>query len=94
MPYKSGVKIKVNIKHGTDVGYFKDLMGDMIEDGLTKDEAMEWALKCVIDSELAYSKAYDFLNGDDDLFPTDLVFLDNDEAEFTVGSWDATPGMF
>ena len=28
------------------------------------------------------------LNGDDDLFATDLVFLDNEEAEFTIKSWN------
>ena len=96
MTYKSGMKIKVNIKHegGTGLGFFKDLMGDMIEDGNTKDDAMEGALMAVVDLELAHSKANDLLNGDDDLFAADLVFLDNDEAEFTVKSWGATPGMF
>ena len=92
MTYKSGMKIKVNVKHGggTDIGFFKDLMGDMIEDGNTKDEAMEGALMAVVDLELAHSKVDDLLNlnGNDDLYANDLVFLDNDEAEFTVKSWD------
>ena len=102
MTYKSGMKIKVNIKHGTDVGFFKDMYQDMLDDNISEgmdaeeadNDAIEGALTAVLDSELAHSKANDLLNGDDDLFLTDLVFLDNDEAEFTVGSWDATPGLF
>ena len=106
MTYESGMKIKVNIKRGagTDAGLFKEMYQDMLDDNISEgmnaeeanDDAIEGALNAVLDMELAHSKANDLLllNGNDDLFATDLVFLDNDEAEFTVKSWDATPGMF
>ena len=103
MTYKSGMKIKVNIKRGggTDVGLFKDMYQDMLDDNINdgmnaeeaNDDAIEGALTAVLDWELAHSKADDLL-GDDghmnggDLFVEDVVFLDNEEAEFTVKSWD------
>ena len=98
MTYKSGMKIKVNIKHNADAGFFKDMYQDILEDNISdgmnaeeaNDDAIQGALTCVLDTELAQSKADDLLllNGNDDLFVEDLVFLDNDEAEFTVKSWD------
>ena len=98
MDYKSGMKIKVNIKRGagTGIGFFKDVYQDMLDDNISEgmeaeeanDDALEGALNAVLDLELAHSKADDLLNGDDDLFATDLVFLDNEEAEFTIKSWN------
>ena len=98
MDYKSGMKIKVNIEHNGDVGFFKDLYQDFLDDNIeegmnveeAKDDAIEGALKCILDTELAQSKANDLLllNGDDDLFATDVVYLDNEEAEFTIKSWN------
>jgi len=98
MTYKSGMKIKVNIKHNADANFFKvmyqDILDDNISEGMNAEEAdndaTDGALKAVLDMELAHSKADDLLllNGNDDLFVEDLVFLDNDEAEFTVKSWD------
>ena len=98
------IKIKVNIKHGTDVGFFKDMYQDMLDDNISEgmnaeeadNDAIEGALTAVLDMELAYSKANDLLDDDGhmnggDLFVEDLVFLDNEEAEFTVKSWDAQP---
>ena len=101
MTYKSGMKIKVNIKHNADAGFFKEMYQDILEDNISdgmnaeeaNDDAIEGALMCVLDTELAHSKADDLL-GDDghmnggDLFATDVVYLDNEEAEFTVKSWD------
>ena len=98
MTYKSGMKIKVNIRHNADAGFFKEMYQDILEDNISdgmnaeeaNDDAIQGALTCVLDTELAQSKADDLLllNGNDDLFVEDLVFLDNDEAEFTVKSWD------
>ena len=98
MTYKSGMKIKVNTKHNADAGFFKDMYQDMLDDNISEgmnaeeadNDAIEGALTAVLDMELAHSKADDLLllNGNDDLFVADLVFLDNDEAEFTVKSWD------
>ena len=98
MTYKSGMKIKVNIKHGTDVGFFKDMYQDMLDDNISEgmdaeeadNDAIEGALTAVLDMELAHSKADDLLllNGNYDLFVEDVVYLDNEEAEFTVKSWD------
>ena len=98
MTYKSGMKIKVNTKHNADAGFFKDMYQDMLDDNISEgmnaeeanDDAIEGALTAVLDMELAHSKADDLLllNGNEDLFVEDLVFLDNDEAEFTVKSWD------
>ena len=98
MTYKSGMKIKVNVKRGagTDIGFFKDMYQDMLDDNIkdgmcadeANDDAIEGALGAVLDMELAHSKANDLLKGDDNLFATDLVFLDNDEAELTIKSWN------
>ena len=103
MTYKSGMKIKVNIKRGagTGIGFFKDMYQDMLDDNISEgmsadeanDDAIEGALGAILDMELAYSKANDLLDDDGhmnggDLFATDLVFLDNEEAEFTIKSWD------
>ena len=98
MTYKSGMKIKVNIKHNADAGFFKEMYQDILEDNISdgmnaeeaNDDAIEGALMCVLDTELAQSKADDLLllNGNDDLFVEDVVYLDNEEAEFTVKSWD------
>ena len=101
MTYKSGMKIKVNIKHNADAGFFKEMYQDILEDNISdgmnaeeaNDDAIQGALTCVLDTELAHSKADDLL-GDDghmyggDLFATDVVYLDNEEAEFTIKSWN------
>ena len=98
MTYKSGMKIKVNIRHNADAGFFKEMYQDILEDNISdgmnaeeaNDDAIQGALTCVLDTELAQSKADDLLllNGNDDLFVEDVVYLDNEEAEFTVKSWD------
>ena len=98
MTYKSGMKIKVNIRHNADAGFFKDMYQDILEDNISdgmnaeeaNDDAIQGALTCVLDTELAQSKADDLLllNGNDDLFVEDVVYLDNGEAEFTIKSWD------
>ena len=98
MTYKSGMKIKVNIRHNADAGFFKEMYQDILEDNISdgmnaeeaNDDAIQGALTCVLDTELAQSKADDLLllNGNDDLFVEDVVYLDNGEAEFTIKSWD------
>ncbi len=103
MTYKSGMKIKVNIKRGSgaDAGFFKEMYQEMFDDNINdgmndeeaSDDAIEGALTAVLDMELAYSKANDLLDDDGhmnggDLYVEDLEFLDNEEAEFTVKSWD------
>ena len=98
MTYKSGMKIKVNIRHNADAGFFKEMYQDILEDNISdgmnaeeaNDDAIQGALTCVLDTELAQSKADDLLllNGNDDLFVEDVVYLDNEEAEFTIKSWD------
>ena len=98
MTYKSGMKIKVNIRHNADAGFFKEMYQDILEDNISdgmnaeeaNDDAIQGALTCVLDTELAQSKADDLLllNGNDDLFVEDVVYLGNEEAEFTIKSWD------
>ncbi len=101
MTYKSGMKIKVNIRHNADAGLFKEMYQEMLDDNISEgmnaeeanDDAIEGALTAVLDMELAYSKANDLLDDDGhmnggDLYVEDLEFLDNEEAEFTVKSWD------
>jgi hypothetical protein len=103
MTYKSGMKIKVNVKRraGTGIDFFKEMYQDILEDNISggmnaeeaNDDAIEGALDAILDMELSHSKADDLL-GDDghmnggDLFATDVVFLDNEEAEFTIKSWN------